>query len=85
MKPLHENFSFLINLLIINIIYLEQNYINNEIIICRFCMLKPSPQESTRYISILEQVTKDIFSVDISRELRDLHKKSSSFISAGFK
>ncbi|XP_068969221.1 sec1 family domain-containing protein 2-like isoform X1 [Bombus flavifrons] len=50
----------------------------------RFCMLKPSSQESTRYISILEQVTKDIFSVDINRELRDLHKKSSSFISAGF-
>lgn len=48
-------------------------------------MLKPSSQEATRYISILEQVTKDIFSVDISRELRDLHKKSSSFISAGFK
>ncbi|KOX67720.1 Sec1 family domain-containing protein 2 [Melipona quadrifasciata] len=50
----------------------------------RFCMLKSSSQEATRHISILEQITKDIFCVDISRELRDLHKKSSSFISAGF-
>ncbi|XP_017757296.1 PREDICTED: sec1 family domain-containing protein 2-like isoform X2 [Eufriesea mexicana] len=43
-----------------------------------------SSQEATRHISILEQVIKDIFYVDIGRELRDLHKKSSSFISAGF-
>ncbi|KAK1119372.1 hypothetical protein K0M31_013206 [Melipona bicolor] len=50
----------------------------------RFCMLKSSSQEATRHISILEQITKDIFCVDTSRELRDLHKKSSSFISAGF-
>lgn len=55
------------------------------IIICRFCMLKPSSQEATRHISILEQVIKDIFYVDTGRELRDLHKKSTSFISAGFK
>ncbi|KAF3427320.1 hypothetical protein E2986_00335 [Frieseomelitta varia] len=50
----------------------------------RFCMLTSSSQEVTRHISILEQITKDIFCVNISRELRDLHKKSSSFISAGF-
>lgn len=50
----------------------------------RFCMLKSSSQEATRHISILEQITKDIFCLDTSRELRDLHKKSSSFISAGF-
>lgn len=48
-------------------------------------MLKSSSQEATRHISILEQITKDIFCVDISRDLRDLHTKSSSFISAGFK
>ncbi|XP_016921753.2 sec1 family domain-containing protein 2 isoform X2 [Apis cerana] len=50
----------------------------------RFCMLKPSSQEVIRHISILEQIIKDIFDVDINRELRDLHKKSSSFIQASF-
>lgn len=48
-------------------------------------MLKPNSQEVIRHISILEQIIKDIFDVDVNRELRDLHKKSSSFIQAGFK
>ncbi|KAG6798182.1 sec1 family domain-containing protein 2 isoform X1 [Apis mellifera caucasica] len=50
----------------------------------RFCMLKPSSQEVIRHISILEQIIKDIFDVDVNRKLRDLHKKSSSFIQASF-
>lgn len=42
----------------------------------------PNSQEEIRHTGILEQITKDMFSD--TRELRDLHKKSSSLISAGF-
>ncbi|XP_029050219.1 sec1 family domain-containing protein 2-like [Osmia bicornis bicornis] len=50
----------------------------------RFCMIKPSSQEMIRHVSVLEQITKDIICSDTNRELRDLHQRPSSFISAGF-
>ncbi|KOC65885.1 Sec1 family domain-containing protein 2 [Habropoda laboriosa] len=50
----------------------------------KYCMLKPSSQDPIRCIGILEQITKDICCAGEARELRDLHKKSSSLISAGF-
>ncbi|CAL7948136.1 unnamed protein product [Xylocopa violacea] len=50
----------------------------------KFCMLKSSGEKAIRHISILEQVTKDIFSPNVDKELHDLHKKSSSLITAGF-
>lgn len=50
----------------------------------RFCTLKPNSRETIRRVSVLEQIIKDIFCSDTSRELRDLHQRPYSFISAGF-
>ncbi|CAK9821674.1 Sec1 family domain-containing protein 2 [Anthophora retusa] len=50
----------------------------------KYCMVKPNSQEPIRHMGILEQITKDIFCTGEVRELRDLRKKSSSLISAGF-
>ncbi|XP_017883570.1 sec1 family domain-containing protein 2-like isoform X2 [Ceratina calcarata] len=41
-------------------------------------------QEVIKHTGILEQITKDVFSADRTRELRDIRKKSASLISAGF-
>ncbi|XP_076292800.1 sec1 family domain-containing protein 2 isoform X2 [Lasioglossum baleicum] len=50
----------------------------------RFLMTKSTSQETFRYVSILEQIARDILSTDTSRELRDLRQRSPSLISAGF-
>ncbi|XP_076627268.1 sec1 family domain-containing protein 2 [Colletes latitarsis] len=50
----------------------------------KFCIIKPSSQETIRRVSILEQITRDILCMGVARELRDFRQRSSSFISAGF-
>nr|XP_033321939.1 sec1 family domain-containing protein 2-like isoform X1 [Megalopta genalis] len=50
----------------------------------RDLMIKSTSKETIQYVSILEQIAKDILFADKTRELRDLRQRTPSLISAGF-
>ncbi|XP_078044583.1 sec1 family domain-containing protein 2 isoform X2 [Augochlora pura] len=50
----------------------------------RDLMIKSTSKETIRYVSIVEQIAKDILFADKTRELRDLRQRTPSLISAGF-
>ncbi|XP_076233263.1 sec1 family domain-containing protein 2 isoform X5 [Calliopsis andreniformis] len=51
----------------------------------RHCMIKPNGEETVRRVGLLERITRDVCcSTGMPRELKDLRRRSSSLVSAGF-